>query len=614
MHRLRIALVLAILSPLMACQVAVHDKLGNKKRPNVLLIVADDLGFNDLAINNGNREIDTPVMDRLAREGVRFTRHYGAAVCSPARAALLTGIAPSRLGFLPNGRGLSPEIVTLPERLQAQGYTTWHIGKWHIGAFQRKAWPDYQGFDHWYGFLDQWRLAGTHVNGQIVPAMPRYMNPWLQGDEEAGRNVPGHLEDILTDKAVAVLSELRNTQNPWFLNLWFYAPHSPVQPAEKFAQRYPNTRAGRYQALVNQLDTNIGRVLEQLEALGMTQNTIVVVVSDNGGTNTHVDNNAPYFGKKSTLLEGGIRTPLIVKWPEPALSGQVLNHTVSIEDIFPTLLESLHMSEQPGIDGLSFYPLVEKSLAPPARELFWEHGVNAASYGVLSSDSRWRLLQTGPIWGARVPSGLYDLEADATGKQRAVPTPVEELAQLQASYDAWYQEAHTVATKYQPTNYGSGELTGMDFQRTPGFEWYTFGIGVPDEWQGQIVSQADVWSMHRSGRRVVAQFGSARLTGDIVSSRPCHSIIVTGTFHRKINHLAPPPKITLAMYIDGVEVHSVNVNGELIVDDPSVVTIIGDPEARGGMGAIKPPTILNTVLDDTTRWSLPDFEKRMCEL
>ncbi|MBK6511633.1 MAG: sulfatase-like hydrolase/transferase [Haliea sp.] len=121
-------------------------------KPNILLIMADDLGYNDLAINNDNTQIDTPNMDQLARDGVRFTRHYASTVCSPARAALLTGYHPERLGYLPNGRGISPAIETLPERLQQEGYTTWHIGKWHIGDLERTAWPDHQGFYHWFGF------------------------------------------------------------------------------------------------------------------------------------------------------------------------------------------------------------------------------------------------------------------------------------------------------------------------------------------------------------------------------------------------------------------------------------------------------------------------------
>ena len=184
-------------------------------KPNILVIMVDDLGYNDLAINNDNTDIDTPHMDQIARDGVRFTRHYATVVCSPARAAFLTGMYPERLGYIPNGPGISPEIITLPERLKEAGYTTWHIGKWHIGDLERTAWPDYQGFDHWFGFLNQWRLAGLHVDSELQMTTPRYNDPWLEGDAESGRFFPGHLENILTDKAIEVISDLQAAQTPW---------------------------------------------------------------------------------------------------------------------------------------------------------------------------------------------------------------------------------------------------------------------------------------------------------------------------------------------------------------------------------------------------------------
>ncbi|HEY6130449.1 MAG TPA: sulfatase-like hydrolase/transferase, partial [Halioglobus sp.] len=282
-------------------------------RPNILLILADDLGYHDLAINNDNTEIDTPNMDQIARDGVRFTRHYAATVCSPARAALLTGIYPERLGYLPNGRGISPEVVTLPERLKEEGYSTWHIGKWHIGNLDRMAWPDHQGFDHWFGFLNQWRLQDVHSeSGELLLSAPTYNDPWLESDSAPGKKYSGHLETILTDKAISVISDLDRAQAPWFLNLWYMAPHDPIQPAAEFAQNYPNTSAGKYQALVNQLDYNIGRVTSHLDAIGALQNTIIVIASDNGGTNLQVNNNAPFIGLKTELTEGGTRTPLII--------------------------------------------------------------------------------------------------------------------------------------------------------------------------------------------------------------------------------------------------------------------------------------------------------------
>ncbi len=133
---------------------------------------------------------------------------------SPTKTNILV-IMLNDLGYIPNGPGISPEIITLPERLKEEGYTTWHIGKWHIGDLERTAWPDYQGFDHWFGFLNQWRLAGLHVDSELQMTTPRYNDPWLEGDAESGRFFPGHLENILTDKAIEVISDLQAAQTPW---------------------------------------------------------------------------------------------------------------------------------------------------------------------------------------------------------------------------------------------------------------------------------------------------------------------------------------------------------------------------------------------------------------
>ncbi len=580
-------------------------------KPNILLIMADDLGYNDLAINNDNTDIDTPNMDQLARDGVRFTRHYAHTVCSPARAALLTGFYPERLGYLPNGRGISPEVVTLPERLKEEGYTTWHIGKWHLGDLERAAWPDHQGFDHWFGFLNQWRLAGLHTaDGDIVLTEPRYNDPWLESDSEPGRNYPGHLENILTEKAIAVLSDLNNAQAPWFLNLWYYAPHGPVTPASEFAIKYPDTAAGRYQALVNQLDHNIGRVISHLETIGALQNTIVVVVSDNGGTNgSGLDNNAPFYGKKTTLYEGGLRTPLLIKWPEESISGQVYSDTVSIASIYPTLLESIGVTPPDNLDGSSFYQSVQQAGPPAQKTLFWE--LYPENYGVLSADGRWRLHQLYRLFGTLPAPDLFNLEFDYTGTQRVLPTHPLKLAELQENYQAWYRDVHTVGTRYVESANGSGVLTGMDFLRTPGFGTYTFGIGIAHVQEGPIATQAGIWQMSRTGDTVTAQFGDLILTGDIQNSNSCHSIVVSGGFTRQVQS-GVTDRITLSLYIDGVESQSDSLDATLRVDDPTVETIIGDPESASGIGTLSSPVILNTALSSSSPMTLDAFSQQLC--
>lgn len=582
-------------------------------KPNILLIMADDLGYNDLAINNDNTQIDTPNMDQLARDGVRFTRHYASTVCSPARAALLTGYHPERLGYLPNGRGISPAIETLPERLQQEGYTTWHIGKWHIGDLERTAWPDHQGFDHWFGFLNQWRLAGVHVGGELQLTTPRYQNPWLQGDTEPGRNFTGHLENILTDKAITVLSELNAAQAPWFLNLWYYAPHSPITPASEFAQNYPDTPAGKYQALVNQLDHNVGRVLTHLEQIGALQNTLIVLVSDNGGTNSAMDNNAPFSGAKATMTEGGMRTPLVIKWPDSAMNGQVIADVVSIEDIYPTVLESIGVTPLAGLDGDSFYTAVEQRVSIGVKERYWDALMTAdwTSHTGLSADGRWRLLQWYPFWGAMPDPMIFDLELDPTSALPVVPPPPLQLTQMTDNYRAWYTDVHTVKTNFVANTNGSGVLTGTDFLRTPGFGWYTFGIGVPHAYEGPIAAQAGVWTMSRTGNTVTAQFGDLILHGDIQNSNTCHSIAVSGSFTAQVQSNVVP-SFKLALYIDGVAVQSGELQAVLQVDDPTVETIIGDPLNVANTSVLSPPIIMNTTLTSSPASTPQSFSARLC--
>jgi len=575
--------------------------------------MVDDLGFNDLAINNDNADIDTPNMDQIAREGVRFTRHYAAPVCSPARVAFLTGMYPERVGFIPNGLGISPEIVTLPERLKEEGYTTWHIGKWHIGDLERTAWPDYQGFDHWFGFLNQWRLPGKQFEGKLKLAFPRYQNPWLQGDSEPGRYFPGHLENILTDKAVEAITDLHAAKAPWFLNLWFFAPHAPVQPAAEFAGLYPDTPVGRYRALVNQLDTNIGRIFSHLDSIGALENTIIVVVSDNGGTlkGKGLDSNAPFHGWKTRLAEGGLRTPLIIRWPDKSVNGQVYSDIISIEDIYPTLLAAIGVEPPEGLDGDSFYNSISRLEPAPQRELFWESTTD--SYGVLSADGRWRLYQPYTVWGHRFEPRLYDLEQDPTGTHQVQPAPPAQVTKMTDSYKAWYKDVHTVKTDFAPDGRRGGVLTGMDFLRTPGFGEYTVGIGLPSDLHGQLVAQPGIWDMSRIGDKLVAQFGSLVLSGDIEDASACQSVVVSGSFRRQVASGIGPDRITLALYIDGREVDSKEVETTLVVADPTLETIIGDPEKVDIRNKLSPPVILNTRLDDYTPWTMDSFSQELCK-
>ncbi|MGI9285532.1 MAG: sulfatase-like hydrolase/transferase, partial [Pseudomonadales bacterium] len=185
------------------------------RKPNVLVILLDDFGYNDLAINNGS-DSPTPTLDSIAGSGMRFTRHYTESSCSPTRAALLTGLYPARLGFHPTGTGIAHEVETLPDALAANGYVTHMIGKWHAGDAHHESRPEYQGFQHWFGFINQLYLAGPDSNGEYRSARPTYRNPWLEDETGQWQQHKGHLTDILTRRALQVIS---TEQQPWFMYL-----------------------------------------------------------------------------------------------------------------------------------------------------------------------------------------------------------------------------------------------------------------------------------------------------------------------------------------------------------------------------------------------------------
>ncbi len=573
--------------------------------------MVDDLGFNDLAINNNNDAISTPNLDELAKQGVRFTRHYAKSVCSPARAALLSGQYPERNGYMPNGRGLSPQITTLPDALKKAGYATWHIGKWHMGHIQRHAWPDYQGFDHWFGFLNQWRLAGKRINGELELSKPRYLNPWLESDTEPGAFYKGHLENILTDKTLAVLADLDKTDAPWFINLWFYAPHAPIQPAAQFAKLYPDSDSGRYRALVHQLDDNIGRILDRLDRSGQRDNTIVVVVSDNGGTNGQIDNNFPYFGHKGTLYEGGLRTPLIIQWPASATAGTVYNEVISIEDIYPTLLESIGLDRPPELDGRSLYKAIQQPQKKrPGRTLFWERG--PSNYGLLSANGRWRLFQPWSYTPEPTPPLLYDLELAPFGEHEISPFPAQRVQSLLGEYRPWQRDVHRVKTTHKANAAGVGMLTGMDFLRTPGFGGYTFGVGFSGGVQGNLAKQENIWQLNINDSVIHLAFGDIELQGVIDTDKSCHSAVVSGVFTHRLSSFGGPATTKLSLYIDGRHQQTTEVDGVIDVEDVTTPIVIGSSSALTGTGRIFKPVILNVPIESSAGWTLASLGDELC--
>ena len=353
------------------------------KRPNVVLILMDDLGWTDLACY-GSKFYRTPNVDKLAAEGMRFTQAYAACpVCSPTRAALLTGKFPARLqltDYIPgqpdrptrkmlraNFRQELPlEETTLAELLAQAGYATGAIGKWHLGdqGFE----PQRQGFA-----LAKGGIAGGAVASHFAPYLKNAAQlPGLE-NPPAGE----YLTDRLTAEAEKFIEA--NRERPFFLYLPHYAVHTPMMAKPEIVAAYsaakpPGLQANSvYAAMVESMDESVGRVLKKLAAIKLERDTIVIFTSDNGGlataegNRTPATNNAPLREGKGYLYEGGIRVPLVVRWPEHVRPGSTCSTAVSSYDVLPTVLELCGVNERPKVDGVSLSPLVTQSGPISAR-------------------------------------------------------------------------------------------------------------------------------------------------------------------------------------------------------------------------------------------------------
>lgn len=447
---------------------------GAQSRPNILLILADDLGNNDIGWY-GDGVAQTPNIDALARGGVRFRRHYANATCRPSRMALLSGVPSSRIGVPPHVRGITPERVTLPEALGQAGYQTVHIGKWHLGHWVRSAYPDRQGFDDWYGFLSslQTKYGGNGMTGAS------YIDPWLQGKDRAPARQQGHMTDLLTDAAIGEIRRRVRSGRPWFINLWYFAPHQPIQPAPRFAKRFSDTPEGRYLALVAQLDHNVGRLLAALDETGQRGDTLVVFLSDNGGTNRSRNSNKPYFGKKNSFREGGQRTPFILSQPGSIAPADIVE-PVLISDVMPTLLAYARVPKPGGVSGRNVLPLLAGEEVAHDDRYFWEFGVPGYTKFGLLDFARGLFVYNDTQQDWDEGSGQFS---------RPGPAGEQVLAEADSAYRHWARETRRVELQVEREEDGRALLGGDSYRRTPGFGGWTLQLPV-DLSPGQEVGVA----------------------------------------------------------------------------------------------------------------------------
>lgn len=409
----------------------IENPPAEKRRPNFVLIVVDDMGWADLGAY-GSAFHQTPNINALAAHGVRFTDAYAAApVCSPSRASLLTGKYPARLqltDWLPgrtdrtSQKLLRPSIrqalplaeVTIAEALKPAGYVSAHIGKWHLGGSGYG--PESQGFDV--------NIAGDHTG---TPAS--YFYPFKNRDVMMPGLADGHdgeyLTDRLTDEAEKFIEQ--NREKPFFLHLAHYAVHIPLKAKPKIVAKYRDrARIGQrrvnpiYAAMVESVDESVGRIMRKLAQLELADDTIIIFTSDNGGLSveegphTPATSNAPLRDGKGYLYEGGIRVPLVVRWPGVTQAGVVCRAPISGVDIFPTVLEMAGVTPETteGVDGRSLAPLLSRPQNTRRPALYWHYPHYSNQGGRPSGavrDGRFKLIEF--YEDDRVE--LYDLRRDA---------------------------------------------------------------------------------------------------------------------------------------------------------------------------------------------------------
>jgi arylsulfatase A-like enzyme len=357
------------------------------KPPNIIFILADDLGYADVSCY-GRPDLNTPNIDRIATQGMRFLQGYAnSAVCSATRTALITGRYQYRLRLgleeplVGNiAVGLPPEHPTLPSLLKKTGYSSTLVGKWHLGILPKFG-PLKSGYDHFYGFRGGAVDYFSHTSGGAKEDL------W---DDDVLIHQVGYLTSLLGNRAVDVVNSYAKSGQPFMVSLHFSAPHwpweAPGDEAESERLRQPGSGGlndfdggsqKTYQKMIEEMDRQIGRVLQALDANGLTENTIIVFTSDNGGE--RFADTWPFTGRKTELLEGGLRIPTLISWPARIPKGRTTDQVAISMDWMPTLLAAAGADPDPSysFDGMNLLPALTQNAAPVPRKLFWRYKANA---------------------------------------------------------------------------------------------------------------------------------------------------------------------------------------------------------------------------------------------
>ncbi|GAB3103723.1 sulfatase-like hydrolase/transferase [Aestuariicella hydrocarbonica] len=437
----------------------------SQQRPNVVVIVADDLGWADVGFRGS--KIDTPNLDQLAAEGMVLDRFYTAPLCSPTRAALMTGRDPIRLGvaysvILPwdNG-GVHTDEHFMSEAFQQAGYQTAIVGKWHLGHSQQAFHPNARGFEEFYGHL--------HTEVGFYPPFANLGGKDFQRNG-ASINDKGYETFLLANEAEGYIKQ-RDKSKPFFLYLPFLAPHEPLDAPADLKQKYRDlpdqrpparstsdqlsaaakaagaqTRVPLYAAVVDAMDQAIGQVLQTLASEGIADNTLVLFFSDNGASRVFTQgggNNAPLRGGKAETYEGGIRVVSMVRWPEQIKAGQRLDQVMTVMDVFPTLAAAaaIEPNNVMQFDGINMWPAIQKgeSINRDGLIFFGSEIPNYGSFNFTAFDEQWKLVQwvEQDLTEIRIRNELFNIQRDPFEEHNLVDQYPEKVASMAQAIKEW---------------------------------------------------------------------------------------------------------------------------------------------------------------------------------
>lgn len=469
-------------------------------RPNILMIITDDQGYGDLSIH-GNPHVATPNMDKIGQDGVRFDRFYVSTVCAPSRASVLTGryhLRTGTHGVTRNQEAMRPEEVTLAEALKGAGYQTACIGKWHNGI-QYPYTPLGQGFDYFFGF------TGGHINDYFDATL-------LRGT--TSEQTQGYITDVLTDDAIEYIKG--RGQEPFFCYLAYNAPHGPWQVPDAYYDRFRekgfNEVVSSIWGMVENLDDNIGRLIECLGEEGISENTLVVFLTDNGATRTEGIYNADMRGGKTSVHEGGSRVPLFIHWQEAGWEPHLVDQLTAHIDLYPTLLDLCDVDLPPGpeLDGISLRPLIEEEHPVwEERVIFTQNPIDETNiYPAAVRIPEYRLVKKIP--GSQAGSNavnrdlaafdweLYNMIQDPGETENLAAENQALVQELSAKYLQWFESATSVALERFPLPVGYVEqnpvlLFAPQSEYTAPVRYFT-GRGAANDWlTGWTGKEGKIW-------------------------------------------------------------------------------------------------------------------------